>query len=213
MMKKAILFACTALLCGGAAMGGLISDDPGELNVSGQYWYPDAGYFTLCDAGYGLSATYREWFRFPWGVSLNLGAAQWQVAKNSNAYKYDKYVNYKGDVFLIPLGASLCFSLIDWDNWNLVLETGPQYVFVDSNATLFNKEDGANRTEDVKLDNAVLWTVGADFEYMVSENFYVLAGLGYQVDVMDSDTTINGKTTRGTSFEGSYGRLGVKYLF
>ena len=212
-MKKAILLVAVALCCGSAALGGVISEDPGELTVSGQYWYPDSGPFTLCDSGYGLSLSYREWFRFPWGVGVNLGLAQWQVDRNSNAYKYDQLVDYKGHLILIPIGASLYFNLIDWDNWNLILETGLQYLFVNSNVSVFNQEEGVNRYQDVSIDNAVLWTAGAEFEYMLSEDLFLVAGLGYQVSVLDSDTEYNGHGTRKTSFEGLYGRLGAKFLF
>lgn len=212
-MKKTLLFACAALLCVGAAYGGMLSEEPGELSVVGQYWYPDAGNFTLCDSGYGLSVSYREWFSFPWGVGVNLGLAQWQVDDRSNAYLYDQLVDYKGDVLLIPFGASLYFNLIDWDNWNLILGTGPQYVFVDSSASVFNKEETVNRRQDVEIGDAVLWTVGADFEFMLSESLYVQAGIGYQIDVVASDTEYNGHSTRKTSYEGVYGKLGVKFLF
>ncbi len=213
MMKKAILFMSAAVLCAGAAFGGLLSEDPGELTVAGQYWYPDAGNFTLCDSGYGASVIYREWFRFPWGVGVNLGLAQWQVDRGSNAYKYDQLTDYKGDLMLIPFGASLYFSAIDWDNWNLNLETGIQYVFVDSSASVFNNEAGVERYQDVDIGDAVIWNIGAEYEYMLTENIYVLAGIGYQVDVMTADTEYNGKSTRATSFEGTYGRLGAKFLF
>ena len=212
-MKKIILFLGAAVLCAGVAFGGLLSEDPGELTVAGQYWYPDAGNFTLCDAGYGATVTYREWFRFPWGVGVNLGLAKWQVDKGSNAYKYDQLTDYKGDLLLIPFGASLYFNAIDWDNWNLNLETGIQYVFVDSSASVFNNEPGVERYQDVDVGDAVIWNIGAEYEYMLTENLYVVAGIGYQVDVMASDTEYNGKSTRKTSFEGTYGRLGAKFLF
>ena len=212
-MKIAILVLSAAVLCASVAFGGLLSEDPGELTVAGQYWYPDAGNFTLCDSGYGASVMYREWFRFPWGVGVNLGLAQWQVDRGSNAYKYDQLTDYKGDLMLIPFGASLYFSAIDWDNWNLNLETGFQYVFVDSSASVYNSEAGVDRYQDVDVGDAVVWNIGAEYEYMLTENLFVLAGLGYQVDVMTADTEYNGKSTRATSFEGTYGRLGAKFLF
>ena len=213
MMKKAILFALAVLLCGGAALGGMLSEEPGELTVAGRYFFPGDGDFDLFDSGYGATLAYREWFSFPWGVGVNLGLAQWQVDRGSNAYKYDQLTDYKGDLMLIPFGASLYFSAIDWDNWNLNLETGIQYVFVDSSASVFNNEAGVERYQDVDIGDAVVWNIGAEYEYMLTENLFVVAGIGYQVDVMTSDTEYNGKSTRATSFEGTYGRLGAKFLF
>lgn len=213
MMKKAILMVCAALVGVGAAFGGMISEDPGELTVQGQYWFPGDGDFDLFENAFGAVVSYREWFSFPWGVGVSLGLAQWQVDDGSNAYKYRALQDYDGDALLIPLGASVCFNVIDWDNWNLVVETGLQYVFVDSSVSVFNSEEGVQRRQDVDIDNALLWNIGADYEYMVGENLYVLGGIGYQTDVMKADTEYAGRSTRDTSFRGAYLRLGAKFLF
>ena len=77
MMKKFISLASVVMLCSGAAMGGMISQDPGELLVGGQFWLPGEGDSDLFDSGYGAVLSYREWFSFPWGVGLNLGIDQW----------------------------------------------------------------------------------------------------------------------------------------
>lgn len=214
MMKKAMVLACAALLLvGGAAFGGLISEDPGELSVNGQYWFPGAGQFDLFESGYGAQISYREWFSFPWGAGVNLGVAQWQVNNDSGAYKYDKLSDYDGDVLLIPFGAALYFNAIDWDNWNVVLECGLQYVLVDSGVTVFNGEDGVQKDQDVDIGDAVVWNVGAEYEYMVSENVYLAGGLGYQMDVVHGDTEYYGRSARDTDFRGVYARLGAKFLF
>ena len=213
MMKQTILLVCAILLCSGAAFGGMISEDPGELSVSGQYWFPGDGDFDLFNSGYGLSASYREWFSFPCGVGVNLGVDQWQVDEGSNALKYDNLVDYKGDVLLIPIGASMYFNLIDWDNWNLILEGGLQYVFVDSSFSVFNKEPSINRREDVDIGGALLGNLGADYEYMISENVYLLAGAGYQFNVVKADTSYGTYDVRDTSFAGAFVRLGAKFLF
>lgn len=213
MMKKAVLFVCAAGLGVAAAFGGITSEDPGELSVSGLYWFPGDGDFNLFEAGYGAQVSYREWFSFPWGVGVNLGLAQWQVNSGSDAYAYKELVNYDGDALLIPVGASFYFNMIDWDNWNVILETGLQYVFVDSSVSVFNSEENVQRREDVKIGDAILWNLGAEYEYMVSENLYVQGGIGYQVDVMKGDTEYSGRSTRDTSFQGAYLRLGAKFLF
>lgn len=211
MMKKAILFACAILLCGGAVFGGMISEDPGELHVGGQYWIPGDGDFDLFDSGYGLSASYREWFSFPWGVGVNLGVDQWQVDGNSHAFKYKALSDYEGDALLIPLGASMFFNLIDWDNWNLVLEAGLKYLLVDSNVSLYSSDD--KLCHDVDIGSALLCTLGAEYEYMISENLYMLGGVGYQMDIMKADTEYSIYDVRDTSFAGLYVRLGAKILF
>lgn len=213
MMKKAVLFACVAWLGVGAAFGGLLSEDPGELTVAGQYWFPGMGDMDVFESGYGASVSYREWFSFPWGVGVNLGVAQWQVDNASRDFKYDQLTDYDGDALLIPFGASLYFNLIDWDNWNLILDTGFQYVFVDSNMTVYNNEETAKETQDVDIDGAILWNLGAEYEYMVSENVYLLGGLGLQTDVMSGKTEYDGRSVRDVSLSGFYARLGAKFLF
>ena len=213
MMKKAVLFACVAWLGVGAAFGGLLSEDPGELTVAGQYWFPGMGDMDVFESGYGASVSYREWFSFPWGVGVNLGVAQWQVDNASRDFKYDQLTDYDGDALLIPFGASLYFTLIDWDNWNLILDTGFQYVFVDSNMTVYNNEETAKETQDVDIDGAILWNLGAEYEYMVSENVYLLGGLGLQTDVMSGKTEYDGRSVRDVSLSGFYARLGAKFLF
>ncbi len=213
MMKKAVLFACVAWLGVGAAFGGLLSEDPGELTVAGQYWFPGMGDMDVFESGYGATVSYREWFSFPWGVGVNFGVAQWQVDDASRAFKYDQLTDYDGDALLIPFGASLCFNLIDWDNWNLILDTGFQYVFVDSSMTVYNNEETAQERQDVNIDGAILWNLGAEYEYMVSENVYLLGGLGLQADVLSGDTEYAGRSVRDVSFSGFYARLGAKFLF
>lgn len=213
MMKKAFLMVCAALVCAGAAFGGLVSEDPGELTVAGQYWFPGDGDFDLFENAFGAVVSYREWFSFPWGAGVSLGLSQWQVDEGSNAYKYRALTDYDGDALVVPLGASLYFNVIDWDNWNLILETGLQYAFVDSSVSVFNSEEGVQRRQDVDIDNALLWNIGAEYEYMVSEDLYVLGGLGYQLSVVEGDSDYAGGDLRDTSLQGLSLRLGAKFLF
>ena len=118
MMKKLICLAGAVLLCGGAAFGGLLSEDPGELAVAGQFWLPGEGDSDLFETGLGASVSYREWFSFPWGVGLNLGVSQWQVDSGSQAYKWQRLTDYDGDALILAFGPALYFNIIDWDNWD-----------------------------------------------------------------------------------------------
>ena len=214
MMKKTIGLIGVVVMCAGVAFGGMISEDPGELAIVGQGSL-DAGLgdYELFSTTYGAQISYREWFRFPWAVGLNLGVAQWDMDHKAHALKYDKLTDYRGDVLTVPIGAALYFNLMNWDNWNVILEAGLQYVFVDSNMSVFNNEEGANRRESVSIDNAVVWNVGAEYNYMLTENMFVLAGLGYQNDVMAAKTKHAGLSMHKTSFENIYLRLGVQFLF
>lgn len=213
MMKKAILFVCAVLLCGGAAFGGMLSEEPGELTVAGQYWFPGMGDTDLFKNGYGAVVSYREWFSFPWGVGVNLGLSQWQVDPGSHAFKYDQLSAYDGDAMLIPLGLSLYFNMIDWDNWNVILGTGLKYGFVDSNVSVYNSEAEVMARQDVDIGGVVLWDIGAEYEYMVAENLYVVGGVGFQIDALSGDTEYARGSLRDASFAGFNASLGAKYLF
>ena len=111
MMKKAMVMACAALLGAGAAFGGLISDDPGELAVSGQVFLPDHADCDLFKLGLGAQVSYREWFSFPWGVGVNLGVSQWQVDDASNAFKIQYVSDYDGEVLVIVGGVFVAEAL------------------------------------------------------------------------------------------------------
>ena len=211
MMKKAMILACAALVSCGAAFGGLISEDPGELAVSGLAFLPDHADCDLFELGLGAQVSYREWFSFPWGVGVNLGVSQWQVDDASNAFKIKYVKNYDGEALVIPFGASLFFNVIDWDNWNLIFETGLQYAFVESSVDAYNEDKG--RRQEADIGGAVLWNLGAEYEYMVSENVYLTGALGYQIDALNEDSKFDGKTVRDVTFGGGYARFGAKFLF
>lgn len=211
MMKKAMILACVALVSCGAAFGGLISEDPGELAVSGLAFLPDHADCDLFGLGLGAQVSYREWFSFPWGVGVNLGVSQWQVDDASNAFKIKYVKKYDGEALVIPFGASLFFNVIDWDNWNLIFETGLQYAFVESSVDAYNEDKG--RRQEADIGGAVLWNLGAEYEYMVSENVYLTGALGYQIDALNEDSKFDGKTVRDVTFGGGYARFGAKFLF
>lgn len=212
-MKKAVVFVCVALLGAGAAFGGMLSEDPGELTVSGQAFWPDHADCDLFEAGYGALVSYREWFSFPWGVGLDLGVSQWQVDSKSDAFKVPYLSDYDGDALAISIGPALYFNLIDWDNWNLILGTGLQYWLVDSSVDVYNADVDTQERQDVDIGNALVWNAGLEYEYMLAENLYLLGSVGYQMDVMNEDSDYDGHDVRDVTFEGGYARLGVKFLF
>lgn len=209
MMKKAVGLACAVFLVAGAAWGGLFSEDPGELTGSGQLWLPGEGDSDLFDLGYGAGVSYREWLSFPWGLGLNLGVAQWQVDGGSEAYKWQQLTDYRGDAALLSFGPALYFSIIDWDNWNLTLETGVQYVYIDSNV----KVSLEGEAKDVEIDSGLIWHFGLEYEFMVAENLYLLGGAGYQMDLRPADTDYELGKLRDTYLHGAFFRLGAKFLF
>lgn len=214
-MKKLFIFALMALIALGAAatsQAALLSEDPGELDVSGVFWIPgDGDYYALYDTGYGVEVSYREWFSFPWGVGVSLGLAQWNVDDGSNAFNIDYWTKYDGDILYVPFGLSLYFCAIDWDDWNLVFDVGLRYVFIDSNVTVFDENLGRKR--DVDIDGGVVANIGVEFQYMLNEDFFLHIGGGYQGSLIECDAKSEGYSLRDNNLQGAYLRFGAKYLF
>ena len=212
-MKKIYVLALAALVASaGVSSAGLLnSEEPGEVSVSGYYLFPGDGDFNTFDAAAGVQGAYREWFSFPWGVGVNAGWGTWMVDKNSSSYKVSTLGNFKGECNVVPLGASLFFNVIDWDNWNLVLGSGLQYLIVASDLSARDEVDG--KRKDIDIDNALLWNIEAEYEYMLSEKIYILGDVGYQVDIVRADTECGHTDLRDTSFRGLFLRLGLKFLF
>lgn len=212
-MKKMLVLALAALFAvAGAASAGLLnSEEPGEVSAAGYYVFPGDGDFDTFESAAGVQAAYREWFAFPWGVGINAGWGTWMVDKDSSSYKVEALRKFKGECNVIPLGASLFFNVIDWDNWNLVLGTGVQYLIVDSDVSAWNSVAG--KRQDIDIGNPFLWNAELEYEYMLSEKLYILGDVGYQVDIVRADTDYPGGDLRDTSFRGLFLRLGLKFLF
>lgn len=209
MRKKWIGVVLAAVLMAGVAHGGLLSPEPGELTTSGLFWLVGHGDDELFQTGFGLGASYREWVAFPFGVGLNLNVAQWQVDKNSNAIKWDGVTRYSGDATLLGLGPAVYFCIIDWDTWNLTLEGGIQFVHVDSSVRVQVEDERLN----LRIGSAIIWHVGLEYDYMLSESMYLQAAGGYQGDLSAANTKYKYGSVRDTSLQGVFLRLGVKFLF
>ena len=213
-MKKILVLALAGLVAvaaGTASAGVLNSEEPGEASVSGYYLFPGDGDFTVFDGAAGVQGAYREWFAFPWGIGINAGWGTYKVNKHTGSYKVSTLGDFKGECYVIPFGLDLCFNVIDWDNWNLVLGTGIQYLIVDSDMSARDTVTGRRR--DIDVGNALMWNIAAEYEYMLSEKFYISGGVGYQVDIDRADTECGDLDLRDTSFRGLFLRLGLKFLF
>lgn len=208
-MKKAMWMAMAMLVAAGTAQAGLVSDEPTEVSVQAQAWFPGEGDFNLFDDSFGFKVNWREWVSFPFGLGIQAGMGNWGTDAHSNPYKYGGLHDFGGDVTLVPVGLTLAYCPIDWNNWDVILETGLHYVFVSSDATC-RVEDGSRH--DLDMDNAIWWTVGAEFDYQVAEGVFVVGGAGVQVDVMRSETECNGADLRDTRFQAFYASLGAKFL-
>jgi hypothetical protein len=210
MKKIGVWVAVMMCVLASVSFGALLSEDPGELSAKGQLWSGD-GDFDLFKFGYGAQLSYREWFAFPWGVGVNAGIANWDVDGNSHAYKSGLLSDYKGSATTVPFGFSLFFCAVDWENWMITLDTGLQYWHVMSDVTVLSSRD--NKRHDVDIGGAVIWHVGMDVDYLLTESTYITGGLGYQVDTIKANTKCDGDSLRDSSFASFFFRAGVKFVF
>lgn len=210
-MKKFLLASLASLLAAAPLQAGLLSEEASELHADAVLYGPGLGDAGLCDLGLGVQVAYREWLAWPFGASLSLGYAAWQVDSSSDAYKWRDFSHYDGDLSLFPIGFSLHFNLADSDSWDLILSTGVKYVIVDSSATLRDAHDG--RKHDIDLDNPVWWDLSIAWEYMLSESAYLEIGAGFQTDVLKSDAELDdGRELRDTSYQAFFGSVGLKFV-
>lgn len=195
------------------ASAGILGDDSGELDVSAVGFWTGTGDFDLFRSAWGGEISYREWFQgLPWGIGVSAGVQSWQVDKDAgNPFKWKGYSKYDGDAFVVPLGASVYFAIVEWENWNLVAEAGAKYLFVSEDIDLYNADLG--KREDVKLDNGIAGNVGLALEFLLNERCYFTLAAGYQGNLMKCDAEIGGRNACDATFDGAYGKLGVKALF
>lgn len=194
-----------------AAPAAIFSEDPGEFDLNGICWFPGDGDFDLYKFGIGAELSYREWFSFPWGLGLTLGLAQWQADDGANAFKIKSWDDYDGSILCIPLGLSLYFCAIEWDNWNLIVDAGLRYWFINSDIDVYDADRKARR--DIDIDGNLVANIGLGLEFLLTENCYLTCGGGYQGNVYKGNASAGSTDLRDNSLQGAYARLGVKALF
>ena len=214
-MRKTMLVllaaALAALVLVPAASAALFSEDPGEFDLNGICWFPGDGDFDLYKFGFGAELSYREWFCFPWGVGVSLGLAQWQADDGANAFKIKSWDDYSGHILGIPVGLSLYFCAIEWDNWNLIVDAGLRYWFVNSDIDVYDADRKARRDIDIKGN--LVANIGLGLEFLLTENCYLTCGGGYQGNVYKGSAEAGSTDLRDNSLQGAYARVGVKALF
>lgn len=90
------------------------------------------------------------------------------------------------------VGGSILFRPVNDDKIALTIEAGLRYVIVDSQAEIeiaaadaFGNLVYAKYT--IEIDNGVVGVIGANIEGKVSDQVSLLAGIGYQFDLVKGD--------------------------
>ncbi|MBI1929695.1 hypothetical protein HYR99_36285 [Candidatus Poribacteria bacterium] len=173
------------------------------------------------DNGFGAEAQARFWLNPSVGLALSLGAASYQINEQEEIMSYGLVavgVSMEGDVTLIPLGGSILFRPVSDNKLALTLEAGIRYVIVDSQAkaeiaaaNAFG--DFVHTRDTIKIDNGVVGVVGANIEGKVSPQVSLLAGLGYQFDIVQSDAKWMGEDLGDNELKALLVKAGIVIRF
>ena len=191
-MKKAMV----AVVVLAVVLGAAFAEPPKqETDLIGTAIYYKPGQDDDYDNGFGAEAQARFWLNPNVGLSLAAGAASWQ-ANDQEQLVSDGDVavaaSIDGDVTLIPLGGSILFRPVNDDRIALTLEAGVRYVIVDSQveievAAADSSGDLIYAKDTVDIEDGVVGLIGANIEGKVSSQVSLLAGIGYQFDLVRGD--------------------------
>lgn len=195
-----VLVACT--LCSPAIFAQDWSSKH-ELAVSGSWFIPsDSDVF---ERQRGAELELRQWMNSNVGLAFGVGLGRWEV--DQVQFRETKTVpaidlSTSGDVTTIPFGPSILFCTDVDKPLRFVLEAGVRYVEVDSSVRVSPSEQaGAVSGKRVNLDEAWLGVLNAQLEGGLNEYIGWLLGLGYQVDLKESDVEVQGYDVSEISFE------------
>ena len=200
-------------LCGRAAPAPAaaywMEQDEAVLLVNG--YLPDTGKpSTVYGAGYGIEAQYRYWANDMFGFAAGVGWENWQAKSGRNRWWGD----VDGDLSLFPIGASVLLRAAEFGHSRLTLEGGLRYAIAASDLTLTVDDLPADRhTDKVEVGNGLLARLAAELDIGLSDRTRLLAGVGYQYDLVRGSAKAFDHSLDDNIFECLFARLGVKVSF
>ncbi len=170
-----------------------------ELAGSGVYYY--TGDDTAYDSGFGIDWQTRFWFNPYLGCALGIGAASWEVNAMHIIESYGGYtvgVDVVGAATHFPLGGAILLRPIDSRALALTLEAGVRYVIIDSRAEaeVLVADPFGNwlyLRDTIEFDDVVVGLIGLNIESKVNDELSLLAGFGYQFDLVKGDVEWMGR--------------------
>ena len=199
-MKRTLVIALGFVM---AVLSSLAGTPKQEMELTGVGIYYKPGQNDDYDNGFGAEGQVRFWLNPNVGLALSCGVATWQVDDRAAVISYGQAAagaSFKGDVTLIPVGGSILFRPVNDDKIALTLEAGIRYVIIHSQAELevaaVNANGAAVYAKDtLEIDNGFVGVLGANIEAKIEKNVSILAGIGYQFDLVKGDASWMGTKT------------------
>jgi len=165
-----------------------------DIAVTAIYYKP--GQDDNYDNGFGAEAQARFWFNQNIGLALSLGAGAFQVKDQEITESTGSIaagLSLNGDISLVPIGGSLLFKPVNNARIQLTLEAGIRYVLVNSQAevefaTANASGDFVYVKDTIDMENGVVGVIGANIEGKVGKQVSLLAGIGYQLDLVKGES-------------------------
>ena len=171
-------------------------------------------------SGTGADVQLRFWDGSGVGVALAAGIQSWDTREaylETDDGTSAVATQLRGGADLIPFGASVLMGGPVGDRLAVLVEAGLRYAVVDSSVVAdiaYVDDRGSAYAQDpIEIDDTFLAVFGLDLAFAVSETLCLIAGVGYQFDLMQPDQTIYGSSLGRTDFSAAQFRFGVALGF
>lgn len=212
---------CLALASPEQARSAAVATEDYWLNEGAglvNFFLPGTGDFDLYDYGLGLELQYRNWYFNPFGWSVSLGIASWEANSGCTDLGRAEHRDFDGTVTLVPVGLSGLFQLYSSETFNLLVEAGVRYVWVDADVDFVrvvqqDKGDPKAIPSRLEIGDGWLGVLAVEADYYVTERFLLFGGLGYQQDIVRGDIETPAGPLRDNELSAFFLRLGGKFVF
>ncbi len=186
------------------------AQSPRELIAFAHLGFPGEGDFDLYRNVFGPEIAYRDWTWSPLGIVVEGGALWSDARSNAKDVLSGEYGSFSGYAVQYPVGPSLAFHIVDTDTWDLNVEAGVRYVFMQSHMDY--EWDHVDRKDHVKINDNIIGVAALDADYAMAERVALFGGLGLQADFMKGKITVGDVDARDNELQGFYLRLGARIL-
>jgi hypothetical protein len=201
-MKKLIIAVLAILLAVFSATAGEGGTASSEFSLAPQLFIPGSSRYELYDIGYGVETQYRYWFFEPFGVAFSLGLANFEIDSGSDDFA--PIAVDGGSMFLVPIGPSALFRIVDLDVWTLTFEAGIRYVLVNSDLDLAS---GGS----VSVDDGVISVLALKAEWYLSDTLSFFTGIGHDDDIVKGE--VDEGRMRSNELQSFVFDLGLRLFF
>lgn len=174
--------------------------------------------------GGGIQCIY--WFSENIGLSAGFDLQSWKLDEDEArttgiVYSYDPPIRWSltvdGSASALPISLSGLYKVpVNPETW-ITLELGIRYVIISSdfNATIISRTTiegvpvSGTEVHAVNIEDGVLGFASIDMNHMLSDEWGVFGGGGYQYDVEKGEGSINGIVTGENELAGWFVRAGV----